>query len=79
MMKPDCQAPFFQQQFVTATPRVGRGFAVVEQHLALRMSRRLHPKRDRERVSPGEVSNARKDEAVFAIQLRRHSVFALDQ
>ena len=78
VVKPHGDATVFQQQFVTATSRVHGRLAVVKHNLSGDVRRRSQPKRHRERIGPGEMTDARKGKSVFAIQLRRLSILPFD-
>src|SRR5213078_2023516 len=74
VMKSDGDAPVLQQQLVTATAGVDGRFGVVKHDLTGGGTGGLQPKREREWIDPRKMSDARKGEAVVAVELRRLSI-----
>src|SRR5437773_7175319 len=79
VMQTDRDAAVLQKQFVAAAACVRRSLTVMQNELAFGMKSRLDPQCEWKWIRACEVGDARKNEAVFAIQFRGLAEFARDK
>ena len=79
VVQPECDATVLQEQFVTATSGIDRGFAVVQNHGTRRECFGANPHRKAERVGAREVADAGNVEAILAVERHRLAAFAINQ